>query len=340
MGKNRLILILFSILHFLVDGICGLIIFSRLYDGPYSQLVFVFFTYNTLAFVFQPIIGLIIDKYNHDKFFLLFSIFILLINLIFPVNFYLSTILCGLCNAIFHIVGGRFSLEKFSDSLSSQGLFVSLGAIGLALGSYLYSNALKYTFLVLCILVTSLIIWLNPEKESAIVFDKKLPKRETFLSLFFLCLVVLIRALVNKELNFTWNNTINSLIAISIVTALGKILGGVLSDLIGIRLTIILSSIISFLCLLFNNYLATNLIGILAFNFSMPITLYLINKSFPHHRGLSFGLLAMVLFPGYLLGMIEYPYILVLVQLFIGIIITCIVIILNERLLKNYGIIK
>ena len=43
-------------------------------------------------------------------------------------------------------------------------------------------------------------------------------------------------------------------------------------------------------------------IGVLAINFTMPITLCLANRLLPLHEGLSFGLLAAVLIPGYLLA--------------------------------------
>ncbi|MDE7162075.1 MAG: hypothetical protein K2N65_04870, partial [Anaeroplasmataceae bacterium] len=48
-------------------------------------------------------------------------------------------------------------------------------------------------------------------------------------------------------------------------------------------------------------------IGICFFNFSMPITLYYANCLLKKKEGLAFGLLAAVLMPGYLLGMLEYP---------------------------------
>ena len=63
-------LLLLSLMHFVTDGLCSFLVFSKLYPNNPSQAVIIFFAYNILAFVTQSPVGIIIDKYNKPKMFL------------------------------------------------------------------------------------------------------------------------------------------------------------------------------------------------------------------------------------------------------------------------------
>ena len=82
--NNKIIIILYSILHLCVDGICIYAIFHSLYDTEVSsqRTLWVFLIYNGLAFLLQPIIGVFIDKYKNHKIFLIISIALLGLGLV------------------------------------------------------------------------------------------------------------------------------------------------------------------------------------------------------------------------------------------------------------------
>lgn len=303
-------------MHLVVDGICGFVIFSSLYPLVSLDNAFVIFIlYNFCAFVLQPLTGFLIDKFNYDKLLLICLTFVLALCLCVNLNPFLSCILLGISNSFFHTIGGKYVLKNKQNSMSLQGLFVSLGAIGLVLGSYFYGNILKVIFLFLIFVLLSLLIFLKDKNIDKSIDEKtehnpkikKLVSRGAIIIVVLLLIVTFVRAFRNKGTVYSWNINKNTILLISTITALGKIIGGVLGDKFGIRNTILLSFIISFISIFLtgkNMYL--DLLSILAINFSMPITLFLLNKSFPNHEGFNFGLLAAVLFPGYLVGMNEF----------------------------------
>lgn len=303
-------------MHLVVDGICGFVIFSSLYPLVSLDNAFVIFIlYNLCAFVLQPLTGFIVDKFHYDKLILICLTFVLTLCLCVNLNPFFSCILIGISNAFFHTIGGKYVLKNKQNSMALQGLFVSLGAIGLVLGSYFYGNILKIIFLFLMFVLLTFLVFLHDKnlniiessKETKTTQVKKFIPKETIMIVILLLLVTFIRAFWNKGTTYSWNINKDTILLISVITALGKIIGGVLGDKFGIRNTILLSFIISFISIFLtgkNIYL--DLVSILAINFSMPITLFLLNKSLPNHEGFNFGLLAAVLFPGYLLGMNDF----------------------------------
>ncbi len=336
-------------MHLVVDGICGFVIFSSLYPLVSLDNAFIIFIlYNFCAFVLQPLTGFLIDKFDYDKLLLICLTFVFALCLCVNLNPFLSCILLGIANSFFHTIGGKYVLKNKQNSMSLQGLFVSLGAIGLSLGSYFYGNILKVIFLFLIFTLLTLLIFLKDktikksmdEKTENNSKIKKLVPKETIIIVVLLLIVTFVRAFRNKGTVYSWNINKNTILLISTITALGKIIGGVLGDKFGIRNTILLSFIISFVSIFFtgkNMYL--DLVSILAINFSMPITLFLLNKSFPNHEGFNFGLLAAVLFPGYLVGMNEFVSSNIIIFAPIAIIISTASLIFVHYKENRYGII-
>lgn len=298
-------LTLYTILHFLVDGICSLIIFSSLYNNDYNRCLIVFLIYNSLAFLSQPIIGLMIDKYNYPRVFLIISVLLIIIGIVTKSNYVVSSLTLGIGNSFFHISGGKYVTENTANNISALGLFVSTGAIGLVVGQYYYSITILYIFIILLILISILIIFSYEIKTPSIIVEEKRKKNNQYLCVLLLMIIVIIRALVGKVtiINFPINNLFFLLMGIA--TCLGKVLGGILSKYLGIIKTMLFSMIIAFICLIFlNNNMYFTLLGIITFNVSMPITLWYMNKLINKKQGLVFGILAGCLFIGYLLGMV------------------------------------
>lgn len=299
---------LFTILHFLVDGLCALCIFTYLYNDNYHETLIIFFIYNGLAFLSQPLVGLLIDRYPHPHLFLLIAAESILLGFISKDIAILSACLLGIGNSFFHISGGKYVIEQTHNDVSFLGLFVSTGAVGLFIGQAFASIELIYGFLAV-FFVICFILFLSKEES--------LPKPQRHLKeapascsfvLIFILLVVAIRSFVGKITVLEMDVNKWTLLGVAIATTLGKIVGGLAAKYIGIFKTISWSMVISVVMLsLFTKDYPCILIGVFFFNFSMPITLYLANRLLPSHRGFSFGLLAASLIPGYLLGMLDYP---------------------------------
>ena len=300
--------ILYTILHFVVDGICACIIFSKLYNEDYTTCLSIFLIYNFLAFLSQPFVGILIDKFFQPKLFLFISIVMLSLGYLFSFQFVLSSICLGIGNSFFHVCGGKDVTVKSKNDIISLGVFVSTGAIGLVLGQRCYSEALMIAFFSI-LFVTALVLILSKEEIGAIEWNSvkgfKSNKKILFLSLILL--VVAIRSFVGKIIVLDFEVSLGIFIGIAVATALGKALGGIVAKYLGPRKTILVSMSIAIVCLCLGNFNPYILcLGILMFNFSMPITLYYANLISKRKEGFAFGALAAALIPGYLLGMIEY----------------------------------
>ena len=299
----------FTILHLIVDGLCSLVIFQKLYTNDYQQCLIVFLCYNFLAFLSQPFVGLFIDKKNHPKVFLLISMLFLLLGVCSAQIVVLSAILLGIGNSFFHISGGKYVIEKSHNDISLLGVFVSTGVIGLTLGQHYASKALWIIFLIFLVIFTLFII-LSKEKDTNVSIhieeQETIKKREKKLILVLLIFIVMIRSFVGKILILDFSKTSFIFLLIAIFTSLGKALGGIFVKWLKMKKTILFSMILAIFCFMFPSNIYLTLIGIAAFNFTMPITLWYANELYRKNEGLAFGLLAAFLIPGYLLGMLEY----------------------------------
>ena len=338
MSSNKLTTLLYTILHFCIDGICIYTIFNRLYSDDFYRSLAVFFLYNTFAFIFQAFVGLLIDKFKNHKLFLIISIVLTALGGILNFNFIISAIILGLGNAFFHIAGGYHVIKSTKNDIASLGIFVSSGAIGVCLGQRFSGIYILITFIALALICSTIVLFTNVKYEDN--NNQLKEKKNSKLKIIFLLLILLvvfIRSFIGKIsiINFDTNNIIFLLIAICV--ALGQALGGIISKYFGIIKTIIISSSISIILLAFLNFNAIGyMIGICLFNFTMPITLYYANIVLKGHEGLAFGLLAMILFPGYLLGMIPFYNIVIIILIIILSILSSLIIILLKRRIIDY----
>ena len=291
-------------MHMVTDGLCSLLIFSRLYPENPEMGLLVFFTYNILAFVTQSPVGLLIDKYNKPKTFLVISTGLLIGGYILSDVCILAVICIGLGNSLFHVAGGKYVSDKSGNSIVDLGIFVSTGAVGLVLGQR-YFSALPLEYIFFSLLIASLILLLvSQDPQTRPYHEKYTENADARLATLAVLSIVFIRSFVGKVLSADFELTGHIFLIIAIATALGKAMGGISSRLFGIRITTAVSMSVAALCLtlgLGNPY--TYIIGIFAFNFSMPITLYFANVLLKGKEGLAFGTLAAILAPGYFIAM-------------------------------------
>lgn len=87
---------------------------------------------------------------------------------------------------------------------------------------------------------------------------------------------------------------------ISLGTVFGKFIGGFLIDKFNYKYIAPGTLLVAGICFLFPNNVVVSVIGLVAFNVTMPITLFLLVSLFPKFKCTMFGVLTVMLFLGYL----------------------------------------
>ena len=238
-------LTLISLMHFVTDGLCSFLIFTRLYPDNPERSILVFFLYNILAFVTQSPVGMLIDKYNRPKLFLAISIGAMLLGYAFSGVWLLSVILIGIGNSLFHVAGGKYVTDKSGNDISHLGIFVSTGAIGLVLGQRYFSfEALPYIFFGI-LLFSGFAFIISPDSETKEYPEEYSDSKTSTIALFAVIAVVAIRSFVGKVASPDFTPEGHFFLILSIATALGKAAGGICSKHFGIRPTTYISMAIA-----------------------------------------------------------------------------------------------
>ena len=334
MKKNVKNLIFLCLLHFSVDFVCASsLMFIYDVNALPNILPYVFLIYNCLAFLLQPIFGLLIDRFDGSnngrmyKAFLLISLGSLLIGWVLSVftlttmssifMMLVSSIVLGLSNALFHVVGGKQSL-MFSNKATPGGLFVSTGALGIGLASVMFTAGygsifIQYLYFAMpaIILIFGLLSFFS---KFEVVKGEYGPYSFKSIKWFSIAVLLLCVAIAVRSFLGFYNKMSEgivdwvSIFLLSVSAFMGKAIGGILLDLGGPFFTIGVSTILSTVLSIFLSHSYVDYIYILSFNLLMPVTLDALRRCFPNKEGFAFGLAAAFLIPGYLLGSILKPY--------------------------------
>lgn len=312
-------ILLCSVLHLLVDGLCVCCLYLIASSFSAMHLVGIFLTYNILAFLTQPLTGLWADCMKRRHWMLLASVLLLTVAVLatsIVISFRLSTvgmmvvpILLGMGNSLFHVWGGKQVAVTTGNDMRALGAFVSTGAFGLALGIVFFSWPLLYTVLLtICVLSTAYVHLDLKAGISAINSQEaecRFSKLFIWMSLLVLMLVVMLRSFVGETFSGEMSRTSSMVLLIGLLSMLGKMAGGWLAHHLGIIRMLALVIVLVLVCLVFRSQeMVIALVGLFAVNCTMPVTLYLANVVLPKREGLAFGLLAAALIPGYLLAFI------------------------------------
>lgn len=310
-----------SVLHFLVDGlcICCLFLLAEIYGdsfGAYGDRVSVgaILIYNLLAFLSQPLTGLLADRMSHRHWLLLWSALLLTMAVavaLLPFRaewaFITVALLLGAGNSFFHVWGGKQTVVKTGNDIRALGVFVSTGALGLAVGFVFCSWALLYVLLLVFVGLSVLYVFMDDGASQAVVDIRSNYPWLTPLTIctlvVMLMLCVCYRSFAGEVFSSGITKTQSLILVIGVVAMLGKMAGGWIVRWMGMLPSIIVILAGVALCfLLRSDFLWVLLLGIFLMNCTMPITLYLANLLLPRREGLAFGLLAAALIPGYLLA--------------------------------------
>ena len=319
--------LLLSLLHLLVDGICACVLMLILCHIPsYIEACGLIVLYDVLAFGTQPLTGNWVDRNGNRGIALKLSIALLVVGVLIsfvPAFINLLTaifcaILLGMGNSLFHVYGGKYVAIASRNDIRVMGVFVSTGAVGLAIGLG-FSNPVLLTIFLFALLVLFALHLCNAEPVglertlSICTLEAKQTSNQTqptvpLLFLFCLMFVVTGRAFIGESVP-SLNASIYSIrtpllmVFVSIIVMVGKAAGGFLSKMWGVRnvfcFSMLLSATTFLMCPWHDVFILTTLLLV---NISMPCTLYWALRSVPGREGWAFGLLAMALLPGFLLG--------------------------------------
>lgn len=155
---------LLTALHLLVDGMCACSVFMLQGALTGVGVAVLFVTYNVLAFMTQPFVGVWMDRRRPGVMCLWAAVLLLLSGALLTTLYPLFAtevagvaqvaeaaklallavvaVLLGIGNSLFHVFGGKFVTESTANDPRHLGFFVSSGALGLALGGAWHSLAL------------------------------------------------------------------------------------------------------------------------------------------------------------------------------------------------------
>ena len=319
--------LLLSLLHLLVDGICAcgmmMMTWQIVSDVEAGSLIVI---YDVLAFATQPLTGRWLDTSGASPNRLKLAIALLVggasISLL-PLSENLltamtATIMFGMGNSLFHVYGGKIVAVASHYDIRMMGVFVSTGAVGLAIGIGFFCPMLMTAFLLALIALSALHLhYAGIVREGkSISFYTENVVRPTARSLpivpllYLSCLMLVVsgRSFIGESVPslrtvFHSMGTPMTMVVVSIIVMAGKAAGGFLSKMWGVRnvfyVSMLLSATTFLMCPWHDVFVLTTLLLI---NISMPCTLYLATKAVPGREGWTFGLLAMALLPGFMLG--------------------------------------
>lgn len=277
--------IFYSVLHFLVDGLCAWAMLGRLAGGMEGYLF-----YNFCAFALQLPLGAVLDRLGGRRTPMVFAGIGCGLTVL---GAFTNPVLLGIGNALFH-VGGGVDVIRDGGQREKLGIFVATGAMGLYLGG-LIAGKMPWLLVPAGIVMAALLCALRSPGESSAQ-----PSQNSPLSLFLCCfLVVVLRSFVGFQVVFPWKEGGLAFAAVAAVV-LGKMTGGVLAARFGGRRVTVCSLVLAAVCYGLGNIPLFGLLALLCFNMTMPLTLHALWRRFPEYPGSVFGSLTLALFLGFL----------------------------------------
>lgn len=305
MEMNRTKIIIYAVIHFLVDFSCAFLLFQKVHG--LEQWYLCLLLYNFCAFALQMPIGLLADGWDRNA--VLAASGCILVSLAYgfggvPIA---AAIAAGIGNGLFHIGGGIDVMNISGEKSGALGVFVSPGALGIYLGTLLGKQGGLSGYTVAAILLASAVTILAVQYLSRRSFlsgnvpvsldGACLPKVLPALACFFL--VVCLRSYVGMSINFSWKTQGYWGIILVSAVVFGKMAGGFLADKFGAVKISILTLGTAAVLFLFSAVPPAGIGAIFLFNMTMPVTLWAVSRIFKGSRGFSFGLLTFGLFLGF-----------------------------------------
>jgi MFS transporter, FSR family, fosmidomycin resistance protein len=288
--------------HMAVDAACAFLMLAVLRFSD-SNAIIAMLTYNSIAFVLQAPLGLLIDKVLNPKYATGVGLVLVAGAFIFSYSLFAALILAGIGNALFHVGGGSQVLSLESRHATFASIFVAPGAIGLAIGGFLAKSQLfipLLSFPLLLFVLAAITYFVNtPAFNRTKEQSARVKSSFAILLILLIMIPIAVRSAIGMTFDFPWKSNQHLYVTLVAALALGKVLGGILADKYGLMIVGVGGLLLSTPLLAF--YPTVPLLGIIGgvvFNFTMPVTLIALLNVMPDKKGLSFGLSTVALFIG------------------------------------------
>ena len=303
-----------TMLHFLVDGLCVCCLYMMIPFFHSAQIMAYIFVYNVLAFMSQPLTGIMVDMLERkDKMFCVSVVGLFLAvcmvallpytegKMLQFVGFVVS-ILLGIGNSIFHVWGGKRIVMQVGNEIRHLGVYVSTGALGLSVGLMFHS------WLLVCILLSGICLlsaFYFSFEFSVSSVSRKIDSTDSTPKMGFVSWLLIILIMLFVSFRSFFGNVMSSMVVmddvmvlvVGVVSMLGKMAGGWIAHRWGVVRIILLLSVLV-VAFFWMHY---GLLGMFFINCTMPITLFWANALLKGREAFAFGLLALALVPGYYL---------------------------------------
>lgn len=297
MSNSRARLAFYALSHFTVDLCCFFALYSGAIGAQHAALWVLL--YNALAFGLQAPLGALADGFDDVRPMAALGIGLVALGTLAPERFFICVLLLGLGNALFHVSGAVAVLRERPGDALRAGVYVAPGALGVACGILSaspggLSRAMCVLLLLMCVLC---ILAVGPGAPRGVAV-RKTPREPLPLgaSALMLCLAAVgVRSFEGFSADLPKLLFLGALASFA-----GKLLGGAFARKFNWNTLSLLCVGIGGLIMAFFPGTRLIYIGVLLFNFAMPLTLAAVMKSLPDHAGLGFGLTTLALFLGWL----------------------------------------
>ena len=298
----------YAVCHALVDLTCAYAVAGAIRRHAVSAeaAVGIILLYDFCAFVLQPFFGMLTDRSRRPQNAAAFGCLLIGLAAFLTGAPLPAAVLMGFGNACFHVGGGTAIIRSAPQKATALGLYIAPGAVGLASGMILADRVRFFSFACLGLMsaCTAAILLLCPCAGPAPPAVRRPPQTVGFgwaSALVCVLPVVFIRSTIGFTTPMVWKTTAVFSLSAAAAAAAGKALGGILGDRLG-YLPVAVSGLALSAVLLpfFSRYVLPAMMGIVLFNWTMPLVLAALTDLFPGRPGFAFGLNSALLFPGVL----------------------------------------
>ncbi|HOP57440.1 MAG TPA: hypothetical protein PLM51_04665 [Bacillota bacterium] len=339
--KDRTKFLLMCLAHFVADGAAVATLYKITQD-IYTTAIAVIL-YDILAFTVQPLLGIMTDFKKVASLFLVSGLLLIAFgSFISFIGIVAQAVFLGFGNALAHVGGFAIAKSASKDDMTSLGLFVAPGALGVGIGTLFPEVSVALAILsAIVALIYALYYFFGKERIFVPVVSLKKPDvfRVDWVLLSVVLIVVLLRGFCGTIATgqYIVSGTSGQL-AIYLAIFLGKAVGGFLADRIGIvRITMVgfFPSLIGLV--FFRDVEILYVFSIFLFNFTMPLTLFMAIRALRGFPVFAFGMTAAILFLGTYVGdwlknVFRAPWYLILALLAISV---CGIVYSYQRTVKN-----
>lgn len=312
-------LMAYGLAHAAVDAGCAALLLGAVTAGRIQAgtALGLFLVYNVVAFALQPIVGLLVDYRGMAKTAAIAGALLTASSL--PLSVFAGAIVpavltAGVGNAIFHVGGGATSLRMTPGRASAPGLFVAPGAAGVAAGVLLGKAGaplwIPAILLVACAAAMALVGDGSPAaaelgaRTTSGTPAERHPSAAAVApaiegAVLLVLAVVALRSYAGLAIALPWKSSLPLLGALTAAVVLGKAAGGVLADRFGrARVGVGALAFSAPLLMLAPQLPVAGIVGMFAFNMTMPVTLVAVADVIPESPGFAFGLASLALAVG------------------------------------------